>query len=131
MNEGPTKSSATGLAENVAGALAYVLGPITGVAFLVLEKESRFVRFHAMQSVLVGAVLIVLNFVLNILDAILLAIPFLGWLVSMGIGLVVGLASLILWLALMWAAYRGQEWELPWIGQQARHLLGDHGIAVK
>ena len=131
MSQEFAKSSATGLAENVAGALAYVLGPITGVAFLVLEKESRFVRFHAMQSVLVGAVLIVLNFALNILDAILLAIPFLGWLVSMGIGLVVGLASLVLWLALMWAAFRGQEWELPWIGQQARHLLGDHGVAVK
>ena len=42
----------SGLPENVAGALAYVLGPVTGVLFLVLEKKSKFVRFHAMQSLI-------------------------------------------------------------------------------
>lgn len=124
-------NSTTGLADNVAGALAYVLGPLTGIAFLIMEKESRFVRFHAMQSTLVGVVLIILNFVLRIAHAILESIPFIGWLFSLGLALVVGLASLVLWLALMWAAFRGQEWELPWIGQQARNLLGDPGVAVK
>src|SRR5918992_897204 len=46
-------TSSSGLAPNVAGALAYVLGIITGVIFLVIEKENRFVRFHAAQSIAV------------------------------------------------------------------------------
>jgi uncharacterized membrane protein len=127
----PSTSSTTGLAENLAGALAYVLGPITGIAFLVMEKESRFVRFHAMQSVLIGVVLIIVNFVMNVFNAVLVRIPLIGWLFALGLVMVVGLASLVLWLALMYAAYRGQEWELPVIGREARKLLGDTGIAAE
>jgi uncharacterized membrane protein len=127
----PASNSTTGLPDNLAGALSYVLGPLTGIIFLVMEKQSRFVRFHAMQSLLVGVVLIIINFVLNVLDAVLLRIPFIGWLFSLGLALVVGLASLVLWLALMYAAYRGQEWELPWIGQEARKLLGDASVAAE
>lgn len=125
----PSTSSATGLSDNVAGALAYVLGPLTGIFFLVVEKQSRFVRFHAMQSVLVGVALIILNFVLNVLNAILVRIPLIGWLFALGLVMLVGLASLVLWLALMYAAYRGQEWELPVIGRESRKLLGDAGVA--
>lgn len=121
----PSASSSTGLADNVAGALAYVLGPISAIFFLVVEKQSRFVRFHAMQSLLVGVALIILNFALNVLNAILVRIPLIGWLFALGLVMVVGLASLVLWLALMYAAYRGQEWELPVIGREARKLLDD------
>lgn len=115
----------TGLADNVAGALAYVLGPISAAFFLVVEKESRFVRFHAMQSLLVGVLLIIVNAVLNFTNAVLVRIPLIGWLFALGLAMVVGLASLVLWLALMYAAYRGQEWELPVIGKEARKLLAD------
>jgi uncharacterized membrane protein len=121
----PSANSSTGLADNLAGALAYVLGPLSAAFFLVVEKQSRFVRFHAMQSLLVGVVLIIVNFALRILNAVLDHIPLIGWLMSLGLALVVGLASLVLWLALMYAAYRGQEWELPVIGREARKLLDD------
>jgi uncharacterized membrane protein len=124
-------NSTTGLPDNLAGALSYVLGPVTGIIFLVWEKQSRFVRFHAMQSLLVGVVLIILNYVLNVLNAVLVRIPFIGWLFALGLALVVGLASLVLWLALMYAAYTGKEWELPVIGAEARKLLGDTGIAAE
>jgi uncharacterized membrane protein len=55
MSADASTGTSTGLAANVAGLLTYILGPITGVLFLVLEKENRFVRFHAMQSVVVGS----------------------------------------------------------------------------
>lgn len=127
----PNPNSTTGLPDNLAGALTYLLGPVTGIIFLVWEKQSRFVRFHAMQSLLVGVVLIILNAGLRILHVILQSIPFIGWLFSLGLALVVALASLVLWLALMYAAYRGQEWELPGIGAEARKLLGDASIAAE
>jgi uncharacterized membrane protein len=121
----PSPVSSTGLSANVAGALAYVAGPLSAAFFLMVEKQSQFVRFHAMQSLLVGVLLIVVNFVLRIFNAVLVHVPLIGWLFALGLVMVVGLASLVLWLALMYAAYRGQEWELPWIGKEARKLLGD------
>lgn len=122
--------SSTGLDPKIAGALAYVLGPLTGVAFLVLEKQSRFVRFHAMQSTLVGVALIVFNIVLNVVEAILVRIPLIGWLFALGLILIVGLASLVLWLALMFMAFQGKEWELPIVGEHARKFA-DGSIAVQ
>lgn len=122
--------SSTGLAPNLAGALSYVLGPLTGIAFLVMEKQSRFVRFHAMQSTLVGVALIVFNVVVNMVQFVLGRIPFIGWLLSLGLALVVGLASLVLWLALMYQAYVGKEWELPLVGEHARKFA-DGNVAVQ
>ena len=115
-------STSTGLAPNVGGALAYVLGPLTGVIFLVLEKENRFVRFHAAQAVTTGIVVIALSIVLAILTSILAFIPVLGWIVSVLISVVMGVGSFILWLTLMWRAYNGQEWEVPIAGQFARRI---------
>ena len=126
----PQIPSSTGLASNVAGALSYVLGPITGIAFLVMEKQSRFVRFHAMQSTLVGVALIVFNVVINVVQAVLVRIPFIGWLFALGLAMIIGLASLGLWLALMYQAYVGKEWELPIVGEHARKFA-EGGIAVQ
>lgn len=122
--------SSTGLAPNLAGALSYLLGPVTGIAFLVMEKQSRFVRFHAMQSTLVGVALIIFNVVLNLVESVLARIPFIGWLFALGLALVVGLASLVLWLMLMYQAYQGKEWELPVVGEHARKF-SEGSIAVQ
>ena len=122
--------SSTGLAPKVAGALSYVLGPLTGIVFVLMEKQSRFVRFHAMQSTLVGVALIILNVVLSVANAILVRIPFIGWLFALGLSMVVGLASLVLWLALMFQAYQGKEWELPVVGEHARKF-SEGSIAVQ
>lgn len=122
--------SSTGLAPNLAGALSYLLGPVTGIAFLLMEKQSRFVRFHAMQSTLVGVALIIFNVVLNLVESVLARIPFIGWLFALGLALVVGLASLVLWLMLMYQAYQGKEWELPVVGEHARKF-SEGSIAVQ
>jgi uncharacterized membrane protein len=113
----------TGLAPNVAGALAYILGPITGVLFLVVEKENRFVRFHAAQSITVGIVLIALSIALSVLGTLLAFIPVLGWIAALLLTLVIGFGSFVLWLLLMWRASQGQEWEVPIAGGLARRIV--------
>ena len=70
-----TQKTSTGLDANVAAALTYAVGWVTGLAFLVMEKDNRFVRFHAMQSTIVFATLS-LGFIL------LQSIPLLGMLLS-------------------------------------------------
>lgn len=123
-------TTSTGIAPNVAGALAYVLGPITGIAFYLLEKENRFVRFHAAQSITVGVVLIGLSIALSILSTVLAFIPVLGWVVAILLTLGVGILSFVLWLVLMWKAYNGAEWEAPIAGQLARKIMGSTGNQV-
>lgn len=116
-------SSGTGLSPNVAGALAYLLGPLTGILFLVLEKENRFVRFHAAQSVVVGIAMVALYIVLTILNSILAVVPIIGWIIGILLTLVVGLGSFVLWLLLMFQAFQGREWEVPGLAPYARRMI--------
>jgi uncharacterized membrane protein len=104
-----TEKTSTGLEANLAAALSYLVGFVTGIAFLVLEKENRFVRFHAMQSTLVFAGVVVIDILLQI-------VPLLGALVVV---FVVIPASAVLWLLLMFKAYQGEEFKLPMIGRIA------------
>lgn len=117
----PTPTQGTGLSPNVAGALAYLLGPITGIIFLVIEKNDRFVRFHAMQSTVLGVAWVIFSIVLSVLSG---AIPVLGLIFGFLLSFVMAIGGVILWLVLMFKAYQGQEWELPWVGQFARKQLG-------
>jgi uncharacterized membrane protein len=102
--------SLTGLPKNTAAALSYVLGPVTGVVFLLLEKDP-YVRFHAMQSVVVFAGLFVLQWLFVI--TIILA-PLSGLLIIIGF---------VLWLLLIYKAWRGEEWEVPFCGKYARKFV--------
>lgn len=103
-------ANGTGLSKNTAGALSYVLGPITGVIFLLLEKD-EFVRFHAMQSIVVFIGLFAIDWILGF-TIILLPLTAL-----------VGLLAFILWLLLIYQAYQGREFEVPFAGKIARDLL--------
>src|SRR5437899_1579737 len=100
--------SSTGMDENVAALLTYVLGFVTGILFLVIEKESKLVRFHAFQSILISAVFIILNMVLGF-------IPIIGWLIS----LILSPVAFILWLILLYQAFQGKWFKLPIIGDYA------------
>lgn len=98
----------TGLPKNTAAALSYVLGWITGIVFLLIEKD-KFVRFHAAQSVVVFGIL-----------TVLVLIPGIGWVIA-PLAWIVGF---VLWLVLIFKAYQGEEFKLPWIGDLAKKLLG-------
>ncbi len=119
-NVPPGGTSGTGLAPNVAGALAYLLGPITGILLLLVEKENRFVRFHAMQSTVLSVAWIIVSFGLTFFTSV----PVLGWIVGILLSFVMGIAGFILWVLLMWKAFQGEEWELPVVGPFARKQLG-------
>ncbi len=127
-----SQSGGTGLSPNVAGALAYFLGPFTGIFFLVVEKQSQFVRFHAAQSIVLGIAWVVFWVAMMVLEMILGIVPVIGAILGAILGiviwLVVGLGAFVLWLLLMFRAYQGAEWELPFIGAQARKLLAQPAV---
>jgi len=107
------ETSSTGLEPNIAGALTYLLGFITGILFLVVEKQSRFVRFHAMQSLITFGGLFVVQQVL------VWGVPILGALVSL---LLVPL-SILVWVFLMYKAFSGEKFKLPFIGDMAEKQI--------
>ncbi len=118
----PVAGGGSGLAPNVAGALSYFLGALTGILFLVIDRERTFVRFHAMQSILFTVAAVAISVALLVVDVALAALPLIGWLVSLLLTLVIWIGGFVLWIYLMYRAYQGDEWELPVIGTQARRL---------
>jgi len=94
--------SSTGLDENVAGLLCYLFGFVTGIIFLVVEKKSSFVKFHAKQSTITFLGLFVLSLLF-------------GWIPV--IGALILIFSIILWFILMIRALQGKRYLLPIVGK--------------
>lgn len=106
------------------GALAYLLSIITGIIVYLMKKDDPYARFHAMQSILTGVVLIVGGIVLAIVFIVLAIIPVVGLIIGSLLSLVYDLVVLVLWLFLMWKAYSGEKFKLPIIGDQAEKMAG-------
>ena len=104
-----------GLTDNVAGMLAYVT-IIPAIIFLVMApyNRSRFVRFHAFQSIFFAVAWTVLWIALTIVGMM----PVLGW-ATIIVWPLLGLGGLIVWIILLLKANQGQMFKLPIIGDMA------------
>ncbi len=120
-------STESGLSENVAGLLCYVLGWVTGLVFFLIDKRA-YVRFHAAQSMAVFGGL-------HILRIVLATVFGMGWWFGGGIGWtgfsfawllfsLIGLVTLILWIVLMVKAYQGERFKVPIAGDFAESFAG-------
>jgi len=114
----------TGMAENVAGLLCYVLGWVTGLIFFLIDKRS-YVRFHAAQSIVVFGGLHIIQIILGRIFGF--GLLFGGWgAFSFGFLLLqlISLLSLILWILLMVKAYQGDRFRVPIAADIADRLFG-------
>jgi uncharacterized membrane protein len=100
--------TSTGLDENIAGMLAYILGWVSGIVFLILEPNNKYVRFHAIQSIIVFGI-------------ISLAIAIFSWIpvINVIIYSVGGVLMFVLWIILMVKASQGQKYQVKWAGPLA------------
>jgi uncharacterized membrane protein len=115
------------MTNNLAGALCYIAGFITGIVFLVLEpyNKNRFVRFHAFQSIFFSVVCIVFSMVWSWLFFSLLFTPGMGlWGLFSLVWLVIRLGMFAAWIFLMYKAYNNEEFKLPVIGDLAAKQAG-------
>jgi uncharacterized membrane protein len=117
----------TGLTSNVAAALTYLVGFITGIIFLVIEPYNKdpFVRFNAFQSIFLSIAYIVFSMVWGVLFGMLLvaSLGFMFSLIALALRLV-ELAFFLLWLFLMYKAYKNERYLLPIIGPLAAKQAG-------
>ena len=119
--------SSTGMEENVAALLSYIFTWVSGLVFFLIEKDSRLVRFHAMQAILLGATAAVLGIVLWVAWAVLaIVLAMMSEVLASLVGIVVGLlifvfyiAILIAWIMCMVKAYGKQYFKLPVLGNFA------------
>ena len=114
--------SSTGLPPASAAALSYLAWWLSGLLFFLVERENRFVKFHAAQALVglggiwaVGLALWILAFIALFISAlvfkILLYVAYGVWLIGM-----------IAWAVCLIRAWQGDEYELPWAGKIARRL---------
>ena len=107
------KQEGTGLSETTAGILCYVLGWITGIIFLILEPNNKYIRFHAFQSIIVFGTITVILMIFG-------WIPFIGVVINA----IVGAAGFILWIFLIIQASQNKKYKLPYAGEYAEKWAG-------
>ena len=106
--------TSTGIEPNVAALLSYLLGWVTGLIFFLIEKENKFVRFHAMQSIIVFGGLTIFNIVFSMILSILRIYYGFYFIFQL-----VWLAAIALWIVLMIKAYQGETFKIPVAGEIA------------
>jgi uncharacterized membrane protein len=121
----PVATSVT-MNDNLAGALCYLLGFITGILFLVLApyNQNRTIRFHAFQSIFLNIAWFALYIVVTIVSIAFRVIPFLGTFVYVVLHLALFLAFVILWFYLLFKTYNGEKIVLPLVGPFADKQAG-------
>ena len=107
------EKTSTGLSENAAGLLCYLFGWITGIIFLIIEPNNKFVRFHAFQSIIIFAILTLIGIVFS-------PIPFIGVFITW----IASVVGFILWIVLMVLAAQGKKYKVPWVGDLAEKWAG-------
>jgi len=110
--QSPLGPTSMGMSPNVEAGLSYLFGWVTGLIFFLVEKQNRFVRFHAMQSILFFGGLTLINIILNVIGGI--GIPGLGLLAAL-----VGIVGFVGWIVLLINGFQGKYFKLPIVGDYA------------
>ncbi len=114
INPSDKERTLKGLSVNTAALLCYVGVWISGIIFLILEQKNRFIRFHALQSIITFGILFVAGSILGRFPDIG------GWLET-----TLSIAGFVLWIILMVKAGQGELFKLPWVGDLAEKLALD------
>ncbi len=109
--------TSTGLSPNTAGLLCYVGAWISGIIFLVLEQRNKFVRFHAVQSIVAFGAITVAGVLLGLIPV-----------VGVAFSSIIGIIGFIVWIIMMVKASSGEWYKLPWAGDVAEKVVASSGV---
>ena len=109
--------TSTGLSPDIAGLLCYVAGWISGIVFLILEQKNKFVRFHAVQSIVAFGTITVAGILLGL-------IPVIGGPFSV----IIGIIGFIVWIIMIIKASSGEWYKLPWAGDVAEKIVASSRV---
>lgn len=112
-------ASSTGLEPTIAAALAYLVGPLSGILVLLAERSNRFVRFHAWQAILGLGGLWVVAAALYLLAFITLFVSATGFRVMLWLSTIAWVCWVVVWIFCLVNAFTGQMWRMPLVGEYA------------
>jgi uncharacterized membrane protein len=118
-----TSSSTTGIDERLASVLCYSAWWITGVVFLVLERQHHTVRFHAAQSLVLFGALSLLLVGLGAFSALALMVSSQAYQAARALADVTWIGAAGLWLVLVVRAWRGETWRVPLVATLADRIV--------
>jgi uncharacterized membrane protein len=118
----PTGSSSSGLDPNVAAMLSYLAWWVTGILFYIIERDNRFVRFHAAQSIVAFGAIAIAIAGLGMGSFVVLFISTAGFQVMQWLAFVVGTAGMIVWGICLFKAFSGEYFKLPIVGDFAERM---------
>ena len=113
------KKTSLGLSENIEGAICYSFGFVTGIIFLFLEDDNKFVRFHAIQSIIVFLPLFIIYIAITFLPMVGMIMDMMYWPIIIPIFSII---IIILWLFMMYKAFIGETYKLPIAGDFAEKI---------
>ncbi len=119
-------TSVGGLDENIVGALAYLFAPLLAIVFYFIEEDNEFVRFHAVQSIIIFGGIFALSIGMTVFGFVLGEIPLLGLLYAIVAGLfwlLMAPVGFVLWVVLTYKAYKGDTDGLPVTGEMAKNYV--------
>lgn len=123
----PPPAQSTGMDPRLAGLLAYIVPPITGIIFILIEKTNRVVRWHAAQSIVFGVAWIALWIVFMILSTVLsMVVPILGSIIGLLIWIVLFIGGFVLWVICLIKGYSGEMWRMPVLAPYADKVMGSN-----
>ena len=105
-------NTSVGMNENVEALLCYLLGWVTGVFFLLIEKKCKFVRFHALQAIIAFLPLFIIKYAVVYIPAVG---SILYWIMN--------IAIFLLWILCMYKAYSNEYFKLPFAGKLAEQRI--------
>lgn len=121
MSTQSASNQGSGLAPNVASLLCYVCTFVTGIVFLVLEKNNKEVRFHAWQAIFFGVAVLGIQIIISVMGAVLGAISYYLAILPTILTPLVWLLFFIFWVICLIKAYNGEHYHLPIIGPLAEN----------
>jgi len=107
-----SKKTKIGIEENLAGVLCYLVGFVSGIVMFAIERDNRFVKFHALQSFVVFLGLTIINMLVGV-------IPFIGSL----LGALILILMIFLWIFLIVKAFGGEKYMVPGVGKFVEETL--------
>lgn len=119
-----SETSSTGLPPNTAAALAYLAWWLSGLLFFLVERESRFVKFHAAQSLVGLGAVFVISLTLGVFALAALFISAAAFKVLLYASYAAFALGIVAWAVCIVRAWQGEAFELPWAGAVARRLSG-------
>ncbi len=124
---GPFELTSLGMRTRTAGWLCYLFGWVTGLIFFLLEKQNRFVRFHAMQSILFFGGMSILEGIVRFFETLFSysLLPVFGFGAITG---VLGIITFVCWIVLMVQASKGRYYKLPVIGDYAEKIANQFSL---